>query len=702
MSYFHQAGIILGQSVLARNSSYSSKLFPPGGTLALETFGHFGNMIHLFVLGVRLDASLLKRIGRKPMIIALSGNALPVALGFLTFLITTPTTNMSRQLIFGLHFTLMRNSVTHFICTTGVLADLDILNSEIGRLASFTSLISDASSWFVVELLPKFMFSLSLSTVAPLMPILVLLAYYGFIFCILRPLAVWMVRCTPEGKPMKGQHFFAILIMVLVVGFSGDYIGQHCGFTAFVFGMSLPSGPPLSSTLVEKLSTVASGLLLPIFCASSGMRTDVSALETGTWVLTEMPIFMGYLGKFAGTILSMLYLDFPLWDALSLALIMCCKGIVEIAMYMALLDCKLVTNQTFALLVISMVTITGICTLVVSYLYDPSHKYITQKGGTSLPYRKMMDLRLLVCIHSEENVPPIINFLEASNPTRTSPISILVLQLKDLEGRATATLTPVGHKNKCSSQLTRSERIAKAFNNLEQTSRGCIMLQHFVGVAPYASMHDDICTLAVDKRTSIVIIPYHKHWGIDGTVETVFPSIKIVNENVINKAPCSVGILIDRSQKGGNQPVFAAGSSLYRIVMIFLGGADDREALEYSQRMAGHPNVYLTVVWVKSQVLNNEKEMYLDSEMMHNLRADTISKERIVYEEEIVTDGVGTTRVVRSMETTCDLFIVGRRHDPLCHATQGLTEWNECPELGTVGDMLTSSEFQFSVLVIQH
>jgi hypothetical protein len=49
------------------------------------------------------------------------------------------------------------------------------------------------------------------------------------------------------------------------------------------------------------------------------------------------------------------------------------------------------------------------------------------------------------------------------------------------------------------------------------------------------------------------------------------------------------------------------------------------------------------------------------------------------------------------------MFIVGkggRSHSPL---TTGMSDWEECPELGTVGDFLASSEFDLSgsVLVIQ-
>lgn len=49
------------------------------------------------------------------------------------------------------------------------------------------------------------------------------------------------------------------------------------------------------------------------------------------------------------------------------------------------------------------------------------------------------------------------------------------------------------------------------------------------------------------------------------------------------------------------------------------------------------------------------------------------------------------------------LFIVGKGGGGRSHMTTGMSDWEECPELGTVGDLLASTELnlQSSILVIQ-
>lgn len=55
------------------------------------------------------------------------------------------------------------------------------------------------------------------------------------------------------------------------------------------------------------------------------------------------------------------------------------------------------------------------------------------------------------------------------------------------------------------------------------------------------------------------------------------------------------------------------------------------------------------------------------------------------------------------MQEMYSLFIVGRGGRGESCITSSLSDWEECPELGTVGDLLASSEFESSgsVLVVQ-
>ena len=365
---------------------------------------------------------------------------------------------------------------------------------------------------------------------------------------------------------------------------------------------------------------------------------------------------------------------------------------------------QILDERSFALLLITMLIVSGIARPMVGFLYDPSRRYIARARRTIMQSRDKIQLRILVCVHQEYNVPIIINLLEASNSSKFSSVSIFVLHLMELTGSAAAILVPNDNQNKLgtSHHVTGSDHIVGAFRRFEQQHQGSSMLvQHFTAISPYASMHNDICSLALDKRTTIVIVPFHKQWAIDGKVESSVPSIRTVNRNVINKAPCSVGVLIDRGNTSGNQSVLTSQSP-YRIGLLFFGGIDDSEALAYARRMAEHPSVNLTVVRFILESHIYEKKKNTDGEMIQEFRANALMSGKNHYKEEIVRDGVETTLAIYSMQDDFDLVIVGKYHDPNSPLLLGLTtDWSECPELGVIGDMLASSESQFSILVVQ-
>lgn len=76
---------------------------------------------------------------------------------------------------------------------------------------------------------------------------------------------------------------------------------------------------------------------------------------------------------------------------------------------------------------------------------------------------------------------------------------------------------------------------------------------------------------------------------------------------------------------------------------------------------------------------------------------------QVGYVEKHVENGSETASALRDMADMYSLIVVGkegRGHSPLI---TGISDWEECPELGKVGDFLASSEFDFcgSVLVMQ-
>ncbi|KAL4294904.1 hypothetical protein HN51_045749 [Arachis hypogaea] len=194
-------------------------------------------------------------------------------------------------------------------------------------------------------------------------------------------------------------------------------------------------------------------------------------------------------------------------------------------------------------------------------------------------------------------------------------------------------------------------------------------------------------------------------------MHTTRSDFKYVNRRVLENAPCSVGILVDRGL-GGTSHISASNVS-YSITVLFFGGSDDREALAYGARMAEHPGIRLVVLRfvVKPSTTGDivrvdvgessfsTKLISEDEEFLNEFKAKVANDDFVTYEEKAVKDAAETVAVICEF-THCNLVLVGRRpQGELAYALKR----NEYPELGPIGSLLVSQDCPTiaSVLVMQ-
>ncbi|XWS41307.1 hypothetical protein CRYUN_Cryun17cG0070300 [Craigia yunnanensis] len=718
-------GVLLGPSVLGRNQEFANTIFPLRSVMVLETMANVGLLYFLFLVGVEMDLSVIRRTGKKALAIAIAGMVLPFLIGVcFSFILHSDKPEALTQGTFIL-FLGVALSVTAFPVLARILAELKLINSEIGRLALSSALINDMCAWILLALAIALAEN-DTTTLASLWVVLSSAAFVAICILIVRPAISWMIRRTPEGESFNEFYICLILTGVMISGFITDAIGTHSVFGAFVFGLIIPNGP-LGVTLIEKLEDFVSGLLLPLFFAISGLKTDIAAIRGGrTWGILAVVIFLSCAGKIAGTVMITTFYQMPLNEGFILGLLMNTKGLIEMIVLNVGRDQKVLDDESFAFMVIVAVVMTGIISPIVATIYKPSRRFVPYKRRTLQRSKPDGELRVLVCVHTPRNVPTIVNILEASHPTKKSPICVYVLHLVELTGRASAMLIVHNTRKSGRPALNRtqaqSDHIIHAFENFEQHS-SCVSIQPLTAISPYSSMHEDICSLAEDKRVALVIIPFHKQQTVDGGMEATNPAFRTVNQNLLANAPCSVGILVDRGLSGSTR--LAANELSHNVAVLFFGGPDDREALAYGWRMCEHPGISLTVLrFVPGEdaaestmqptaaqndpgmitvETDNSREKQLDDEYINDFRMKNANDESIIYTESVVNNGEETVAAIRTLDSSHDLFIVGRGQGMISPLTAGLTDWSECPELGAIGDILASSDFAstVSVLVIQ-
>ncbi|XP_077235171.1 cation/H(+) antiporter 15-like [Tasmannia lanceolata] len=693
-------GIIVGPSFLGRNKMFAKWVFPRSSRYMASTASKIGIVGFVFLNAVKQDPSVLKQLGRKAVIIAISGWFLTVvSLLSTASILGKYVVDVRTKKAFYYFSTLLAS--THFPVAQPILAELNLLNCDLGRLAMAASMVTDLIAWVLFIIVESMKNSRGgalrgLFYVASMASLIIVIIY------VVQPMMMWIVRQTPNGRAVDKRYIAPILFSVFFATFISDFIGGTVADIPVFFGLAIPDGLPLGAAIVQSYETINNIFFLPFFFTEVGMTTNLFRVSSWkSWWAMQFIISSGYIGKIVGTILACLFYRMPWTDSISLGLILNFRGIIELSVFGLLVDIQFIYKNGFSVLAFSTFMVTAVSTALVSILNGNSRRYLAYNQRTVEHSKPGTEIGILICIHGDENIPSIINLLEASNSTSENPICVYAIHLVELVGRYIPIFVAHNSQRK-SSFPTNDEHFVKAFRNYEQHKGGQICIQPFTMVSPYKTMHEDICKFALDNEVKLIIIPFHKQQTIDGHIDTTNNALRIVNSNILENAPCSVGVLVDR----GGTTWATLGSFSYNIAVILLGEADDLEVLAYASRMAEHPRVSLTVVRFL-EAYNKEDPMedsQFNNKALEEFRYKNARNERVVYREEVAQDGVEMVTVMRSVGNGCNLMMTGRRQSSDSELLKGFSEFSESPELGVIGDILASPDFlggMVSVLVVQ-
>ncbi|CAN0887985.1 Cation/H(+) antiporter 4 [Linum grandiflorum] len=432
---------------------------------------------------------------------------------------------------------------------------------------------------------------------------------------------------------------------------------QHLG--PFVVGLAVPVGSPLGSSLVDCLKTMTNSVLLPLFVVTSSMRAGnliftsfVEFPDRGFYITS---IVISLLVKFVICLLVSLTWMPPV-DSAVLALIMSSKGIRELGLYSGMRDFGIMSEQLFTLCLTYIILNATLIPICVKYMYDPSRKYAGYQARNLFALKPNTDLKILICVHKPHQVGHMITLLDILHSTENDPIEVYALHLVELVGRATPML--ISHRNQRVMSDNCSIEVIIAFNQLERRTFRRTSVNNFTSISQPEFMHDDICTLALDKSASLILIPFHVTWAFDGGIESEDASVRMLN----SKVELTILHLIAKE--------------------CSCGGRNSR--LSDEENSAGYERLTDDVVL----------ELALkEVDVLPNVR----------YVDEVVEDGHQTAMAIRSRAEDHDLFVVGRRRNVESPQTIGLDQWSEFPELGVVGDLLASKHMKTKdgVLIVQ-
>jgi Kef-type K+ transport system membrane component KefB len=368
-------GIILGPSVLGLFWPAASALLFPATSLAnLGLLSQIGLIVFMFVVGMELDTEALTKKVRSAVLISHASIILPFLLGSLLSLALykgyAPT---------GVPFTPfclfmgISMSITAFPVLARMLHERGLSRSHLGTVALTCAAVDDLTAWCGLAVVA------AVSQQGTIANSLITTALCGLHIAIMlfvvRPLlGRWINgRASSENSRGKGA-ITAVLFTVFFSGFMTEAIGIHALFGAFLAGIVIPKKAALREALAVRLENFSTIILLPLFFALSGLRTQISLLnDSASWLLCGVVILVAITGKFVGSAAAARWSGSTWRESLAIGALMNTRGLVELVALNIGYDLGIITPTIFTMMVLMALVTTLMTGPLLSLLVPDAH-----------------------------------------------------------------------------------------------------------------------------------------------------------------------------------------------------------------------------------------------------------------------------------------------------------------------------------------
>ena len=426
------AGIMLGPSLLGRVSPETSAyLFSPTVVPMLGTLAEIGVVLYMFLVGLELDTTLLRRRGHAAVAISHASIVVPFLFGTTLALYLYP--RLSTQIGAFTSFSLFLGvsmSVTAFPVLARILTDRRMHKSRMGAMTLTCAAVDDVTAWCLLAVVVGIVQAKSAGAI---WTVAMALTFIAVLLLVVRPL---MVRLTSiygnRGRLTQGVMAVLFVALLLSALFT-DMIGIHAVFGAFALGAVIPHDSGMARDLTDRLEDLLVVLLLPAFFAYTGLRTQMSLVSGASqWMMCALIVIVASVGKFGGSAIAARLTGLNWRESSALGILMNTRGLVELIVLNIGLDLGVISPELFAMLVI-MALATTFSTTPILYLLisDEIRHEFEEVPAVPLqePSRaaRIVPRGVIAAISNPATADSLIELAAAANPPEGAPLKVVTL-----------------------------------------------------------------------------------------------------------------------------------------------------------------------------------------------------------------------------------------------------------------------------------
>jgi Kef-type K+ transport system membrane component KefB len=348
------AGILLGPSLFGLLAPDAFQfVFPATSLDALKLFSQIGVCLFMFAVGMELDVAQLRHKAHTAVVVSHASIIIPYFLGVVLalFLYTHLAQSGASFTAFAL-FMGISMSITAFPVLVRILQDRGIFKTLLGSTATACAAVDDVTAWCVLAFVVAIVRASSVSAAA--FSLGLVLVFIALMIFVIKPnLPRWFGQQVLE-RPDPGKGVMAAVIsVVLASALSTELIGIHALFGAFLAGVIMPAVGDFRHKLGMRVETFSSVLLLPLFFAYTGLRTQIGLLnDAWGWLICLVIVAVATAGKLGGSAVTARLTGMQWREALQLGALMNTRGLMELIALNIGYDMGILSQRIFTMLVI--------------------------------------------------------------------------------------------------------------------------------------------------------------------------------------------------------------------------------------------------------------------------------------------------------------------------------------------------------------
>ena len=369
------AGVLLGPSLFGWLAPNAFKfVFAPSSLEPLHLFSQIGVCLFMFAVGMDMDLAELRRKAHTALIISHASIILPALLGVtLAYVFYEQLAPPGASFVPFALFTSISMSITAFPVLVRILQDRGVLKTPLGRTAAACAAIGDVTAWGLLAFVVAFATSGNLVATAGCSGLVLL--FILVMFCVIKPnLPGWLGAEALERADPKKSVLAIVVAIVLACALCTQLIGIRALFGSFVAGLVMPTGHGFRAKLGVRVENVSSVLLLPVFFAFSGLRTEIGLLhDRSDWVICFLIIALATAGKVGGTAITGRLVGMQWRDSLQLGALMNTRGLMELIALNLGYELGILSQRVFSMLVL-MALVTTVLTAPLLSLFGSKRR----------------------------------------------------------------------------------------------------------------------------------------------------------------------------------------------------------------------------------------------------------------------------------------------------------------------------------------